>query len=235
MAIYKNTPPISIDGLILYLDAANPQSYVSGSTTWRDISGNNNLVPISSSIYNSSPSPTLYKSGSSLINNYTITPTTTGSQNLTIEMVFYWTGVDLSSSYSAFGSDGGPSNIISFYKNANQGSSDLLWWLFYWDNPTGSLQGNTVSFNTVPYVRNRYNHSIVSISSTGRFTLCVNGQIVRDQIVSNFGAWRVPMTRFSLGNNGLNWGQSIFKLYLQHLPPDKMIQNYNATKARFGL
>ena len=33
---------IVTNGLVLYLDAANYQSYVSGSTTWYDLSGNNN-------------------------------------------------------------------------------------------------------------------------------------------------------------------------------------------------
>jgi len=28
MAIYKNTPPIVTNGLVLALDAANPQSYI---------------------------------------------------------------------------------------------------------------------------------------------------------------------------------------------------------------
>lgn len=42
MAIFKNNPPIVTDGLMLYLDAANRQSYVSGSTTWRDLSGRGN-------------------------------------------------------------------------------------------------------------------------------------------------------------------------------------------------
>jgi hypothetical protein len=36
------TPPIVTNGLVLHLDAGNRQSYVSGSTTWRDLSGNGN-------------------------------------------------------------------------------------------------------------------------------------------------------------------------------------------------
>jgi len=35
-------PKIVRDGLVLSLDAADRNSYVSGSTTWRDLSGNNN-------------------------------------------------------------------------------------------------------------------------------------------------------------------------------------------------
>jgi len=36
------TPPIVTNGLVLALDAANQKSFVSGSNTWRDLSGNNN-------------------------------------------------------------------------------------------------------------------------------------------------------------------------------------------------
>ena len=38
----KNGPSIATNGLVLYLDAANRQSYVSGSTSWNDISNNGN-------------------------------------------------------------------------------------------------------------------------------------------------------------------------------------------------
>lgn len=34
-------PPIVRNGLTLYLDAANKKSYISGSNSWRDLSGNN--------------------------------------------------------------------------------------------------------------------------------------------------------------------------------------------------
>ena len=37
---YFGTPPTKANGLVLYLDAANRKSYVSGSTVWNDISGN---------------------------------------------------------------------------------------------------------------------------------------------------------------------------------------------------
>lgn len=35
---FRYSPKIVTDGLVLYLDAANTKSYVSGSTTWNDIS-----------------------------------------------------------------------------------------------------------------------------------------------------------------------------------------------------
>ena len=43
---FKFSPKIIIDGLVLYYDAANTKSYVSGSTTWNDLSigGNNGIL-----------------------------------------------------------------------------------------------------------------------------------------------------------------------------------------------
>lgn len=40
MAIVQHSPKIVTEGLVLYLDAGNPKSYVSGSSTWKDLSGN---------------------------------------------------------------------------------------------------------------------------------------------------------------------------------------------------
>jgi len=39
---FGNGPRIVTDGLVLSLDASDRNSYVSGSTTWADLSGNNN-------------------------------------------------------------------------------------------------------------------------------------------------------------------------------------------------
>lgn len=39
---YNFSPKIVTDGLVLYLDAANPNSYISGNTTWVDLSKRKN-------------------------------------------------------------------------------------------------------------------------------------------------------------------------------------------------
>ena len=43
---FNYSPKVVTDGLVLYLDAANPNSYASGSTSWNDISrgGNNGTL-----------------------------------------------------------------------------------------------------------------------------------------------------------------------------------------------
>ena len=43
MSTLSGGPNVIVDGLVLWLDAANSKSYISGSTTWNDISrGSNN-------------------------------------------------------------------------------------------------------------------------------------------------------------------------------------------------
>jgi hypothetical protein len=60
------------DGLILYLDAANPKSYVSGSTTWTDISKNRNDGTLTNSpTYNSANNGSIVFDG---VDDYFITP-----------------------------------------------------------------------------------------------------------------------------------------------------------------
>ena len=88
MAIFKNNPPIVTDGLMLYLDAANRQSYVSGSTTWRDLSGNKNNGTLVNGVG---------FSGDTLIFNGTTQNITTGNevaldQSWTIN---YWQNVNI--------------------------------------------------------------------------------------------------------------------------------------------
>jgi hypothetical protein len=54
MSTVQNVRNITTNGLVLFLDAANPKSYVSGSTSWNDLSiGGNNGTLINGPTYNS--------------------------------------------------------------------------------------------------------------------------------------------------------------------------------------
>ena len=60
-------PNIITDGLVLYLDAANTKSYVSGSTTWTDLVGLNNGTLINGPTFNSANGGSIVFNG---VNNY---------------------------------------------------------------------------------------------------------------------------------------------------------------------
>jgi hypothetical protein len=46
MSTVQNVRNITTNGLVLFLDAANPKSYVSGSTTWNDLTLNQNTTTL---------------------------------------------------------------------------------------------------------------------------------------------------------------------------------------------
>jgi hypothetical protein len=48
-----HSPSIVRDGLVLYLDAANPKSYPGSGTTWFDLMGSNNGTFINGATHNS--------------------------------------------------------------------------------------------------------------------------------------------------------------------------------------
>ena len=56
-------PNIVTDGLVLYLDAANPNSYVSGSTTWVDIAAGNNGTLVNGPTFSSANGGSLLFNG----------------------------------------------------------------------------------------------------------------------------------------------------------------------------
>ena len=69
---FNYSPKIVTNGLVLYLDAANPNSYISGSTSWNDISrSRNNGTLTNGPIYNSSNGGNIVFDGS---NDYMTIP-----------------------------------------------------------------------------------------------------------------------------------------------------------------
>ena len=69
-------------GLVFVLDAANPTSYVSGSTTWQDLSGNNNSGSlVNGPTFNSSNGGSIVFDGS---NDYVEISTVNASSQFTL-------------------------------------------------------------------------------------------------------------------------------------------------------
>jgi len=61
MAIYKNSPPIVTNGLVIALDANNVKSYPGQGTVWTDLSGNGFDATMSGSVpYNVFALPTYF-------------------------------------------------------------------------------------------------------------------------------------------------------------------------------
>jgi len=231
------------DGLVLYLDAANPKSYISGSTSWRDMAGSVYLGTLTNS-----PSASSDNYGSIVFNgtanfiNSPIYPVTapfsfyTGSFSLesTIKPTAYQT-----SSYFGLTNSvilkGFSANTFNYY---TQLTSDTIV-TFYKRGSTESLQAHSF---TVPSMLNKISTITFTINPTGTTVTCYfNGSLIGSLSITGtkigpssndtllFGAISGVAPMYFTGN------MYSMKIYNKTLSTEEVQQNYNALKSRFNL
>jgi len=205
------TPNIVTNGLVHYLDAGSRQSYVSGSTTWSDLSGNNitgtltngptfNSDNLGAIVFNVATRNKVAFSGVAL--------TTTHTVNLWIYAVasdnfgcLYTQGASIGVFYRS-------TDKISFFYTAAHDSAFTVT-KNQWTNITV-----TCNAGAVLYYKN-------TVLDTTRYT------------------GGVTYTPDSMGDDPSNetFGGRIamLQVYNRALSQQEITQNYNATKARFGL
>jgi len=227
MSTLSGGPNIVTDGLVLYLDAANPASYVSGSTAWNDISrGGNNGTLVNGPTFNSESGGSIVFDG---VNDYVTTPDNNSldiSDNITIE---YWFNT------SQYRSDVYSVNFIRKFINTTTANFQ-----FYFDgtyNPQrirvlanrGGVWG-IVSPNSSIIPLNTWTHVVWTYSNGG--LLYINS--VSQGVAVGSGTLATNTEPIILGNE-INGKIAQYKMYNRALTPLEILQNYNSTKGRFGL
>jgi len=220
--MYYGTPPIVTNGLVLYLDAANRQSYVSGSTTWYDISGNNNSGSlINGPIFDSNNGGSILFDG---INDYatgTITPLsgsafTIGTWIKPITLVSQ-------SVYLSIGSI-----------NANNSTIHLR---FYSDTSFrfGMYSDDLDAFNFSP-ASGKWNYIVCTLDNSKLQSIYQNGFFKSSRTSNNMF---IGNNLYAVGQwfstQPINANIGIVQVYNRALSQAEITQNYNATKTRFGL
>lgn len=227
-----NVAPNTVtDGLVLYLDAANTKSYVSGSTTWNDISG--------------------FGNNGTLINGPTFD---TGSGGIVFD------GVNDFVSTSYFGSDSSnytfsawynPLNTVNTYAlNRGRDGSGNGWGLLLGsDNSSGNRYragavktdggvAGLVTYSTSPMILNRWVYLTGVWISGNSINLYVNG-IFNSSVSTTGTVLRTSTDGWIIGSittSGFSNQQvAIAQIYNRALSAQEITQNYNATKGRYGL
>ena len=212
------------DGLVLYLDAANNKSYVSGSTSWNDLSRSNiNGTLVNGPTYNSS-------NGGSIV----------------------FDGVDDYAS-TAFNTALGDFTVCCWFKpidSTNPGYARLLdkdfvggFWLgknAYTSNSWGGGIKETSDpfgiFLTLP--DNQWNF-LASIRSSTTHILYGNGitNTTSNTVTSDALNTTSLLVAQYVGGAGYSYKGSIasFQIYNRALTSTEILQNYNTSKTRFGL
>jgi hypothetical protein len=232
MAFY-HSPRIVTDGLVLYLDAANSRSYVSGSTTWTDLSGNSNTGTLTNG-------PTFTTDGlgaivfdgtddSVVVNNSSTLQIT---NSITINL---WVNVQVAASTNSGcgvvtkGTFAGePVNDYDYMMYITNTSTVFA---FYKKNSAGVAQNLAVSYNSAL----KWSFLTVTLNDTDA-RLYTNSQLASTSTFTS--GIRSSNDNLLIGkgwNDLLNGFISGVQIYNRALSADEVLQNYNATKTRFGL
>jgi len=214
------SPKIITEGLVLCLDAANPKSYPGSGTTWSDRSGNgNNGTLINGPTFDNGNGGSIVFDG---VNDRVQTNFSISEVEATVMLAT--SPISSTSGYyvaqSAGGGDGGGRFLISATNGKDFslriGQQTLvttgefnMWYIL---TVTRNLSGLTTF----------YNNGVV-VGTFTNTTPFVSGRIV-DVGGSSFVSDRTIGGRISN-----------VQIYNRALTSDEVLQNYNATKGRYGL
>ena len=241
---FHYSPNMVTDGLVLYLDAANTRSYVSGSTTFNDLSrGGNNGILVNGPTFNSGNGGSIAFDGiddfvefgdvldlgtnSMTVNQWVMLNTVSTQFFLSkalanLQNYRFSTGVNFNS----------PTNRLVAFMQGNSGAGTDI-------NPYGStiLSANTWFMATFVFDRS----SAIKIYYNGVLETLTGNATISQWNGLNFQSinpFRVG-TYTASNNTGVyiptNGKIAITQVYHRVLTPSEVLQNYNATKTRFGL
>jgi hypothetical protein len=240
------SPQIVTNGLVLYLDAANPRSYVSGSTSWYSLIVNTASGSlINGPTYSSSSLGNIVLDGIDdyITQNYYTATNFVDNQSWTIDVV-----VNVVSSESAGNTRGGILTNQLFSAETNPGGFGLnILSQTYCVNLTSGSTGNAVSYQFIAQTAINYNtiERITAVwdSSTSTVSIYRNG-VLANSSTSALYKWstRTSGTLQYIGTSSQGGWSYYFpmrlytvSLYNRALSQTEISQNFNATRNRYGI
>lgn len=238
MALVHN-PRISTSGLVMYIDAGNPQSYVGSGTTWNDVSLNNSTATLVNG-------PTFVTNSIQVdgIDDYVIFDVSrfsSGNSPFTMDIVFRWNGTTPNTTMIGYGRDDGPNRVpnisvltggtitFNFGSNSALVNSTTTLAANVWVNCTAVYSGT----QSLLYINGVLNNSISYSSANVDLNNNVNGTNgCLAALFSGFGNVGSGATR-RYGSFGGNFG--LVKVYNRALSSIEVLQSFNATRSRFGI
>ena len=228
MAFFRG-PNVVTNGLVLALDAANTKSYVSGSTTWNDLSGNNNSGSlVNGPTFNSANLGSIVFDGVDDYINCGNSSTLNITETFTISLWINSTRNNIQSYILDKDTDaysiiiGYQLGFVNFYNGGYQPTaattqisiSNNIWTNIVYSKDLNSLSNNWNGYKTGSSV----------FTATRSFT-------------NNVSANQLNLGTTRPGGLNLAYGGSIAttQIYNRALSASEIAQNYNAQKSRFNL
>lgn len=220
-------PSIVTSGLVLCIDSYNARCYSGSGSTAVDVSGNNNNMTIAGSPTYSSTQGWTFTNGSTakyMIVNPMSMPTTTLSCEIWCKTTIATTGI---LSYASTAADNDwllydPSNL-SLYTAAGAATSGI-----------SITDGN---WKQVVRTSNRTTGAeVLYINGVAQYSTTLNA----GTLVTTGGALVLAQEQDSVGggfdaNQAFGGNIALFRLYNSILTADQVVQNFNASRGRFGI
>ena len=230
MSTVQNTKIVT-DGLVLYLDAANTKSYVSGSTIWTDISrGGNNGTLVNGPTFNSENGGSILFDGT---NDYCETVSNPITNNSSFTLAGWFNLTTLGGVYRPLIDGGNLGSGVGGYTLSIDNSNRIYMACGAgYKAITTSINVNqwyyivgVATFGT-PYTINIY----VNTSLGTTFDSSNSNSMTNNVVYVRLG--QVTAARSTLSYIGKITQTQI---YNRALSASEILQNYNAQKSRFGL
>ena len=218
-------PDVVIDSsLQFYVDAGQVSSYSGTGTTWYDISGNSRNLTMDSLSYSSNNGGYIIFDGSHTADSGS-TYSINFSNGFTVESVAKFSG----SSYEglfAFNGNGDFMNIQA------QGGNNVRWEV---ESAESFTSTNTLSSNTWYHITCVYEGDSNNTSGTAR--IYINGVENNTTSLNANRAGQNQTSDFVLGlwDGYLTGNIALSRMYNRVLTPTEVLQNFDATKSRYGL
>ncbi len=238
-------PDLIQDGLVLCLDASDRNSYVSGSTTWFDLSGNNNSGSlVNGPTFNTGSLGSIVFDGTNDYISLGITPTNLriGTGDFTINTWVKLTTQTINPGDASY-------RIIIGNKNAPAAAAgySLVWNnqfnKFLHATANGSTWAQAFSTNTWASLYDVWANVVMIRQNGSTNNGCFYINNVYEPIASTLTVLDVTSnTAMNMGNTSDLYGQYWTKItygttqiYNRALSAQEVQQNYNSQKSRFGL
>jgi len=228
-------PNIVTDGLVLSLDAANKKSYAGSGTAVTDLSGNSDSTLTNGTTHDTTYGGAFDFDGSNDTITTPITATNWADVPFTIQL---WTSdCTVNDSVFEMGHNGSANNFG--FIGAYWSTSSRIY--FYWKTSNGLSRGMRIVTSHNRTAPNNICVTFTGVGGTNVSTLQSNTTIyfngISQTIIAGGGGTPLASSTLMLGGDAYNLNGKIHNTYYYNraLSAEEVLQNYNATKGRFGL
>jgi len=229
-------PKIVTSGLVLALDAADKLSYPGTGTTWRDLSGNNNTGTLTNGpTFSAANMGSIVFDGTNDYVNIPYNVNLNPSSNISVSLWLTLTATDTTIrnpiELSAVSDE-----LYFILWRADLSPKRWGWGVKQSNGTTAETTSTATNFSTNTW----YNIALVANSSAGQVYFYYNG-ILDGGVAYNGTIKQNASATLSIAADAANsrryWQGNISNtlIYNRALSTAEVLQNYNATKKRFGL